>query len=491
MRGRTRASILVIALTLATLVPAGGVATGSTGGGTPVMASSILSEDELVAWWRQRVPSTVCNRATWIDGVWTCEEWVPYEFRAGDGAVTPRQLIRIYLEEGRRQGVAGDIAFMQGIWETAYFFYPDGGQVRPWQNNFAGMGAFDGSGGHYVFHFPDVRRGVRAQMQHLRIYADPGVNTTGTNLGVDLVMNVDATADWNYPDRWRTIRNGTDANGVPYHASAQIWEDFGNGRWATDPNYSTGILRVYRNALSYHGYPTDAATQRTWHLRFANRGGYADAYAYLGRAGATVLACDWNGNGRDTPGVFEDGRWQLSNRRGGGGPYVTFTYGRAGDLPLCGDWNGNGRDTIAVVRDGTWHLRNSLTSGYADRSFHYGRVTRGDIPIVGDWNRNGIDTPGIIRDGEWHLRNSHSGGPGQIVFTYGRLTRGDLALVGDWNGDGRDTPGIVREGEWHLRNRLSGGPGQIVFTYGRVTKGDVPLTGDWTGDGRDTPAIVR
>lgn len=490
MRGRTRSLFVVSALALATLVPAAGTS-ASTDGGTPVMGDAILSENELVSWWNSRVPSQTCNDSSWVDGKWTCHQWVPYKFRAGDGAVSPRQLIRIYLEEGRRQGLAGDIAFVQAILETGWFFYPDSGQVRPWQNNFAGMGAFDSSSGEFVFHFPDVRRGVRAQIQHLRIYADPGVNTTGSNLGVALVNNVDATSTWNYPDRWRTVRNGRDPNGNPYHASAQTWERFGNGRWATDKNYSSKILNLYRGALTHNGYAADAASQRVWHLRFVNRGGSADTRAFLGTPGSEFLACDWNGNGRDTPAVFRDGRWQISNNRNGSGPYTTFTYGRKGDLPLCGDWNGNGRDTVGIVRDGTWHLKNRLSGGASDISFHYGRVTRGDKPIVGDWNGNGRDTPGIIRDGDWHLRNSHSGGRGQIVFTYGRLTRGDLPLVGDWNGDGRDGPGIVRGREWHLRNRLSGGPGQIVFIYGRVTAGDVPLMGDWTGDGRDTPAIVR
>jgi hypothetical protein len=486
VRSRTRVFFLVMVLALATLAPVG-TSGASTSGGTSVMGRSILSESELLAWWNANVPSTTCNKFT-SSG---CAEWVPYEFRAGDGSVTPRQLIRIYLEEGARQGLAGDIAFMQAILETSRFYFPDSGQVRPSDNNFAGMGAFDGQDGRFVFEFPDVRRGVRAQIQHLRIYSDPSVNTTGTNLGVSLVNNVDATPTWNYPDRWRWVRNNSNPSGEPYHASALIWEDFGNGRWATDKNYSSKILNLYRQALVFNGYSADAATQKVWHLRNSNTGGGANSYAYLGTAGSQFLACDWNGNGRDTPGVFKDGVWQISNNRNGSPPYTTFNYGRRGDFPLCGDWNGNGRETVGIVRDGTWHLRNSLSGGSSNIEFKYGRITRGDIPIVGDWNGNGIATPGIIRDREWHLRNSHSGGPGQTVFIYGRLTRGDLPLVGDWNGDGRDSPGIVREREWHLRNSRSGGNSNISFIYGRVTAGDVPLMGDWNGNGIDTPAIIR
>jgi hypothetical protein len=459
--GRVRICLVTTALVAAFMVPA---APAVAAAGTPVMADPVLTEGELLRWFEGR------NRPT---------------FRAGGGSVTPRQLISIYYSEGAREGVAPDLAFVQAILETGWFSY-NGSMVKPTQNNFAGMGAYDSSSGQFVFHFPDVRTGVRAQMQHLRIYGDLTVNTTGTNLGSPLAQDVEGR----YPPRWRLIRNGSGPRG-PYHGSAQVWEQFGGGLWATDTNYASKILTLYRDALTANGYPADAASLRTWHLRFTNSGGSSNTRAFLGRPGDEVLACDWNGNGQDTPGVFRDGLWIISNNRDGSAPHITFSYGRRGDIPLCGDWNGSGRETVGIVRDRTWHLRNALSGGRSDRSFVYGQVTRGDVPVVGDWNGDGRAGIGIIRDGEWHLRNSQSGGPGQIVFTYGRITRGDIPLVGDFNGNGRDGIGIVRGREWHLRNSLSGGPSQIRFIYGRVTAGDVPLMGDWTRDGRSTPAIVR
>ena len=435
------------------------------------MGDAVLTQGELAAWFKATSGQT---------------------FRAGDGAVTVDQLVRIYYEEGAKEGVAPDVAFVQAILETGWFSF-NGSMVKPSDNNFAGMGAYDGSGGSHVFEFPDVRTGVRAQLQHLRIYGDPHVNETGSNLGSPIAQDIENR----YPARWRLIRNGTGPLGA-YHASATVWERFGGGLWATDVDYArklvgqvSGSEGIYTRALLYNGYPRDAAQRLAWHLRHTNRGGASDSRAYFGRAGDLVLACDWNGDGSETPGLYRGGQWIISSQRDGGGELTSFTYGRTQDLPLCGDWNGNGRDTIGVVRDGEWHLKNTLSGGNSDIFFTYGRVTRGDVPIVGDWNGNGRDTPGIIRDGDWHLRNVLSGGVGQIVFTYGRITRGDRPLIGDWNGSGRDGPGIVREGEWHLRNTLSGGPAELSFIYGRVTSGDTPLVGDWTGDGRSTPAIVR
>lgn len=75
-------------------------------------------------------------------------------------------LAEIYLEEGEKEGVRGDGAFCQSLIETGYFRF--GGDVRPYQNNYAGIGATGGVSGNS---FPDPRTGIRAQIQHLKAYA--------------------------------------------------------------------------------------------------------------------------------------------------------------------------------------------------------------------------------------------------------------------------------------------------------------------------------
>ena len=79
-------------------------------------------------------------------------------------------LAQIYLDEGARTGVRGDVAFAQSILETGGFANPGSAATN---NNFAGIGWCDSC--KHGFDFPDAKTGVRAQLQLLRIYVDPDV----------------------------------------------------------------------------------------------------------------------------------------------------------------------------------------------------------------------------------------------------------------------------------------------------------------------------
>jgi len=84
-------------------------------------------------------------------------------------SVTIDELAQLFLEEGAEEGVRGDIAFCQAIFETAYFKY--GGLILPEQNNFAGIGALNNSEVGKGEWFSTAKEGVRAQIQHLKAYS--------------------------------------------------------------------------------------------------------------------------------------------------------------------------------------------------------------------------------------------------------------------------------------------------------------------------------
>ena len=85
--------------------------------GVPVMGQSQLTAAQLVAFYQTTDPGTLPYRAT---------------------GATLQQLADMFVTEGNRYNVRGDIAFAQSIVETAWFNYPDYGLVRPSDNNFAG-----------------------------------------------------------------------------------------------------------------------------------------------------------------------------------------------------------------------------------------------------------------------------------------------------------------------------------------------------------------
>lgn len=76
-------------------------------------------------------------------------------------------LPKLYIEEAQIEGVNYDIAFCQMCLETGFLRF--GGQVKPEQNNFCGLGALDG--GAAGASFPDPRTGVKAHIEHLKAYA--------------------------------------------------------------------------------------------------------------------------------------------------------------------------------------------------------------------------------------------------------------------------------------------------------------------------------
>lgn len=90
------------------------------------------------------------------------------------GAPTIDAFAQIVVEEAQAEGVKAEIVFCQAMKETGWLRF--GGSVKPDQCNFAGLGATGGSVSGAVF--PDVRTGIRAQVQHLKAYAstDPLVN---------------------------------------------------------------------------------------------------------------------------------------------------------------------------------------------------------------------------------------------------------------------------------------------------------------------------
>ena len=93
----------------------------------------------------------------------------PAEVYKAKGAATIEEFCKILVEEATAEGVDPGIVFVQAMLETGYLRF--GGAVKAEQCNFAGLGATDDGAAGATF--SSVREGLRAQVQHLRLYADP------------------------------------------------------------------------------------------------------------------------------------------------------------------------------------------------------------------------------------------------------------------------------------------------------------------------------
>ena len=147
-------------------------------------------------------------------------------YYANTEAPTIEAFCRIYVEECQAEGVKAEVAFCQAMKETGFLKF--GGNVSITQFNFAGLGSTGpGVPGES---YPDVRTGIRAQVQHLKAYgcADP--------------LN-QACVD----SRFKYVTRNT----APYVEWLGIQENpYGKG-WATAKNYGYDIVRMVNNLKMY------------------------------------------------------------------------------------------------------------------------------------------------------------------------------------------------------------------------------------------------
>ncbi|MCU1369389.1 MAG: Mannosyl-glycoprotein endo-beta-N-acetylglucosaminidase [Ilumatobacteraceae bacterium] len=139
------------------------------------------------------------------------------------GPYSPRTTTRIidyarwFIQEGRSEGMRGDIAFAQAVLETGGFANTD----SVIGNNFSGIGHYDNV--PLGFMFPSPRAGVRAQIQLLKGYAVK--KPEYANPLVDKRLRGPA-------------------------GCCQTWGDL-TTVWATDPTYGPKVMLIYTSLVEY------------------------------------------------------------------------------------------------------------------------------------------------------------------------------------------------------------------------------------------------
>lgn len=169
---------------------------------------------------------------------------------------TLEQLAELFLEEGRTEGVRGDVAFAQSLKETGCFKY--GGIVLPTQNNFAGIGALNGNAVGNAASFSTPQEGIRAQIQHLKAYASTSpLNSPQVDPRFHLVARGCAPyVEWlgasdNPQGRGWAVPGGGYGAGILSLLSGILAVDSGKPSETVSGSFLPGDKVVVKNALQY------------------------------------------------------------------------------------------------------------------------------------------------------------------------------------------------------------------------------------------------
>ncbi len=173
------------------------------------------------------------NRATTIQAMLNAYAQSGHSYPSGalsiGGAPTALDFFSILYDEARAEGINPEVVFAQSMLETAWLSF--GGDVKIQQFNFAGLAATgNGAQGNG---FPDVRTGLRAQVQHLRAYADP--HATVSSLSYPLV-----------DQRFGYVVKGS----APIVEYLGIQENPQHRGWATGKNYGFHIIALMKRSFS-------------------------------------------------------------------------------------------------------------------------------------------------------------------------------------------------------------------------------------------------
>ena len=134
-------------------------------------------------------------------------------------------MIPLYLSEGAAEGIRGDVAFAQSCLETGNFAFK-GSAVTLDQNNFCGMGVTaNGTKGNS---FESPKFGIRAQIQHLKAYA-----------------NTEALKNACIDPRFKYVARGS----AEYVEWLGIQENPNGKGWASGAGYGGKILAILAGIL--------------------------------------------------------------------------------------------------------------------------------------------------------------------------------------------------------------------------------------------------
>ncbi|MFA5901676.1 MAG: glucosaminidase domain-containing protein [Hyphomicrobium sp.] len=157
-----------------------------------------------------------------------------------------QDLAALYKKHGEALGIRWDVAFFQMILETGALRYT--GDVRPDQNNFAGLGA--SGGGAHGERFPDVSTGVKAHLQHLLMYA-------GVHVDDPVAERTRKVQEWGVLTDWQKSIDGP----MTYTLVAKQWAPTSRNYVRDVSAITDGFYSSYCNGVDLNSNAPQEARQ--------------------------------------------------------------------------------------------------------------------------------------------------------------------------------------------------------------------------------------
>jgi hypothetical protein len=242
-----------------------------------------------------------------------------------------------YMRFGEELGVRWDIAFYQMIVETGALSYWRGnrrGDVRPEQNNFAGLGA-SGNGVHGES-FKDVETGVRAHIEHVLLYA-------GHPVADPVAERTRKVREWRVLDSWQQSFRRP----LTFADLANKWAP-GNRHYAS---MVQAVAEQFQSGLCHAPDPQPEMVQQARALIRAGAGKLAEAGREGGAAKVAEMAPPGHMSGEElAKRAIEQGKAEGNDKRSGLGVQPLSRSAAAPSVPYkVGNVPASGADAAGVA----------------------------------------------------------------------------------------------------------------------------------------------
>lgn len=182
-------------------------------------------------------------------------------------------------------------------------------------------------------------------------------------------------------------------------------------------------------------------------------------------AAGIPVSGDFNGDGRDEPGIFQNGIWRISDLNNN---LTTIEFGGAGDKPVSGDFDGDAKTDLAVFQNGQWTIRTS--SNNQTQTIYWGLASDKIVPADYDGDRK--TDIAVFRSGVWYIIKSTDNNM-QVAY-WGIAT--DVPVPADYDGDMRADFTVYRNGVWYSMQSMTS---TLNVTYFGL-QNDVPVASAYT-----------